>query len=165
MIRIILLLTLSLASNFTYSIVPCSEGYIRPISKGWISSKFGIRSDPFTHKRSQHNGIDFATKATYKAYAANNGVVTFSGEAGDHGNRVELTHENGDVTAYSHMGTILVELEHYVERGRPIGIIGPTTGRSTGPHLGFELIKDGKNIDPQPHIFRKGECTPAYYEE
>jgi len=155
MARVIILIQLMTLSGFSYSIVPCSEGYIRPISKGWLSSKFGIRTDPFTFKPSHHNGVDFGARATFKAYAANNGVVTFAGKAGDHGNRVELTHENGDVTAYSHLGKILVKLEHYIERGRPVGVIGPTTGRSTGPHLGFEIIVKGENVDPLPRLFKK----------
>ena len=104
-------------------------------------------------------------RATEKAYASESGVVISASDAGDHGNRIEISHEDGKITAYSHLGSFLVKYGEHVGLGQSIGVIVPTTGRSTRPHVGFEIIIDGKNVDPL--LFLKGynqqdDCEPKF---
>jgi murein DD-endopeptidase MepM/ murein hydrolase activator NlpD len=160
---VLIFITLLGGYSFVFASDSC-EGYIRPVKLGWLSSAFGYRTDPFTGGRDFHEGVDFATKASEKAYASNKGVVTFSGELGSHGNRIEITHENGDISTYSHLGSIVVKIDEQVERGQVIGVVGPTTGLSTGPHVGFELIIDGEKVNPLPYVYgdKINICSSSY---
>ena len=119
----------------------------RPIKKGWISSYFGDRPDPFTGKIEMHKGIDFAAKDGSDIMAVANGVVTWSGKRYGYGNLVEINHGHGYVTRYGHNAETLVEVGESVRRGQTISLMG-STGRSTGPHVHFEVLKNDRQIDP-----------------
>jgi len=119
----------------------------RPITKGWISSYFGKRIDPFNGRLEMHKGMDFAGKENSKIVAVANGVVTWTGPRSGYGNLVEINHGNGYVTRYGHNESILVEVGDVVEKGQEISLMG-STGRSTGPHVHFEVLKNDRQIDP-----------------
>ena len=119
----------------------------RPISKGWISSYYGMRNDPFSGKLEMHKGMDFAGKKGSDVVAVASGVVTWSGERYGYGNLVEINHGNGYVTRYGHNEEILVKVGDSVERGQAISKMG-STGRSTGPHVHFEVLLNDRQIDP-----------------
>ena len=119
----------------------------RPSPKGWISSYFGDRADPFTGKIEMHKGIDIASKDGSEILAVANGLVTWSGRRYGYGNLVEINHGNGYVTRYGHNSETLVKVGDSVERGQVISLMG-STGRSTGPHVHFEVLKNDRHIDP-----------------
>ena len=119
----------------------------RPISKGWISSYYGMRNDPFSGKLEKHKGMDFAGKKGSSVIAVASGVVTWSGERYGYGNLVEINHGNGYVTRYGHNEEILVKVGDSVERGQTISKMG-STGRSTGPHVHFEVLLNDRQVDP-----------------
>lgn len=123
----------------------------RPIERGWLSSFFGVRNDPFSGRRVHHNGVDFAGKEGSNVIAVAAGVVTFSGRRGGYGNLVEINHGNGYVTRYGHNKEHLVEVGQTVKKGQPIARMG-STGRSTGPHVHFEVLQHGKVVDPKRYI-------------
>jgi murein DD-endopeptidase MepM/ murein hydrolase activator NlpD len=119
----------------------------RPIEKGWISSYYGKRTGPFSGKIEMHKGMDFAGKKGSNVKAVASGVVTWSGERYGYGNLVEINHGNGYVTRYGHNDEIVVKLGDSVERGQTISKMG-STGRSTGPHVHFEVLLNDRQIDP-----------------
>lgn len=119
----------------------------RPVAKGWISSYFGDRPDPFTGKIVMHKGIDFAAKNGSDILAVGNGVVTWSGRRYGYGNLVEINHGHGYITRYGHNAETLVKVGDSVKRGQIISLMG-STGRSTGPHVHFEVLKNDRQIDP-----------------
>jgi hypothetical protein len=119
----------------------------RPIGKGWISSYYGKRTDPFSGKLEMHKGMDFAGKKGSDVVAVASGVVTWSGERYGYGNLVEINHGNGYVTRYGHNAEILVKTGDSVERGQTISKMG-STGRSTGPHVHFEVLLNNRQVDP-----------------
>lgn len=119
----------------------------RPTDKGWISSYYGKRTDPFSGKLEMHKGIDFAGKQGSNIVAVANGVVTWSGKRYGYGNLVEINHGNGYVTRYGHNDETLVKVGDSVKRGQNISLMG-STGRSTGPHVHFEVLKNDRQIDP-----------------
>ena len=119
----------------------------RPIKKGWISSYYGMRNDPFSGKLDMHKGMDFAGKKGSDVIAVASGVVTWSGERYGYGNMVEINHGNGYVTRYGHNENILVNIGDSVERGQSISKMG-STGRSTGPHVHFEVLLNDRKVDP-----------------
>jgi len=119
----------------------------RPIGKGWLSSKFGKRADPFTGKQEYHKGVDFAGKEGADVLAVGDGVVTWSSKRSGYGNLVEINHGNGYVTRYGHNKTNTVEVGETVKKGQQIAQIG-STGRSTGPHVHFEVLRNGKQVNP-----------------
>ena len=126
----------------------------RPIRQGWISSPFGRRTDPFTGQLAWHSGIDFATAAAgadIVAVAA--GVVTASGDRDGYGLAVDINHGNGYVTRYGHAKKLLVEVGEIIAKGQVIALVG-STGRSTGPHVHFEVYKHGRVVDPASYIHR-----------
>lgn len=118
-----------------------------PIGEGWMSSSYGHRKDPFTGEKAWHDGVDFAGRAGSPIHAVGAGVVTYAGERWGYGNLVEITHSNGYVTRYGHNEKIKVEEGQMVRRGDVIAAMG-STGRSTGPHVHLEVIKDGKSVNP-----------------
>ena len=132
------------------------ESYLsgRPIAKGWLSSKFGQRIDPFTGKLTWHKGVDFAGKEDSDVIAVASGVVTWSGERYGYGMMVEVNHGNGYSTRYGHNKLHLVKLGDVVTKGQSLAKMG-STGRSTGPHVHYEVIKNGKQVDPHRYIYRK----------
>jgi len=133
-----------------------SESFLsgRPISRGWISSPFGRRIDPFTGKLAWHQGIDFATgKTGVEVLAVASGVVTFSGEKQGYGNMVKINHGNGYETLYAHDEKLLVKPGDIVKKGQVIALSG-NSGRSTGPHVHFEVHKNGRVVDPSSYVHR-----------
>ena len=125
----------------------------RPIGKGWLSSKYGKRADPFTGKQEYHKGVDFAGKEGSDVLATGDGVVTWSGRRSGYGNLVEISHGNGYVTRYGHNKTNTVEVGQAVKKRQQIALIG-STGRSTGPHVHFEVLRNGKQVNPAKFIGR-----------
>ncbi|TNC81574.1 MAG: hypothetical protein C9356_08260 [Oleiphilus sp.] len=125
----------------------------RPIGWGWMSSPYGYRSDPFTGKRAWHAGVDFAGKEGSDIVAVASGVVTWSGERYGYGNLVEINHGGGYATRYAHCKELLVDVGTIVEKGEVIAKMG-STGRSTGPHVHYEVLKNGRTLDPKKFIHR-----------
>ena len=123
----------------------------RPIRKGWLSSKFGKRADPFTGKQEHHKGVDFAGREGADVLAVGDGVVTWSGKRSGYGNLVEINHGNGYVTRYGHNKANTVEAGETVKKGQQIAMIG-STGRSTGPHVHFEVLRNGRQVNPAKFI-------------
>ncbi|MDN5937248.1 MAG: M23 family metallopeptidase [Salinisphaera sp.] len=122
-----------------------------PTLTGWISSVFGWRVDPFTGRRGFHEGIDFAAPLGSKVLAAAAGVVSFAGHMQGYGNLVEINHGNGYVTRYGHCKKILVHVGQRVDKGEVVAKVG-STGRSTGPHVHFEVRRNGKVVNPASYI-------------
>ncbi len=125
----------------------------RPIKKGWMSSRFGRRTDPFTGKIAWHAGVDFAGKEGADIVAVAAGVVTWSGDRYGYGNLVEVNHGNGFKTRYAHCKENLVKVGDVVKKGQIIALMG-SSGRSTGPHVHFEVYKHGRTVDPSSYIHR-----------
>lgn len=123
----------------------------RPVKSGWLSSYFGKRADPLTGKSSWHKGVDFAGKRGAEVIAVSDGVVSYSGDRFGYGNMVEIRHGNGFVTRYAHNQENLVAVGDKVTQGQPIALIG-STGRSTGPHVHFEVHRNGQPVDPAKYI-------------
>lgn len=123
----------------------------RPLLEGWISSGYGYRTDPISGRRSFHDGIDFAGKRNAQVLSVAAGVVTWSGPQSGYGTVVEVTHGNGYVTRYAHNRENLVEVGEQVEQGQAIALLG-STGRSTGPHVHFEVMHAGKTVNPWKFI-------------
>jgi murein DD-endopeptidase MepM/ murein hydrolase activator NlpD len=126
----------------------------RPIQRGWISSYYGTRTNPFTGKLQFHKGMDFAGKEGTDVLAVAGGVVTWSGKRYGYGNLVEINHGNGYVTRYGHNKEQLVDVGTSVKKGQVIAKMG-STGRSTGPHVHFEVIKNGRQINPQKFVQKR----------
>ncbi len=126
----------------------------RPVKKGWISSYFGMRIDPFTGRMSMHKGMDFAGKEGNVVIAAAEGVVTWAGPRGGYGNLIEINHGNGYSTRYGHNEKLLVKVGDTVAKGQVISLMG-STGRSTGPHVHFEVLKNGRQINPARFVAAK----------
>jgi len=124
----------------------------RPIDGGWISSRFGQRTDPFSGKLEHHDGVDFAGRAGSDVIAVASGVVTWAGDRWGYGRLVEINHGNGYVTRYGHNQDILVEVGRTVKKGEVVAHMG-STGRSTGPHVHFEVLRDGRRVDPKQYIY------------
>jgi murein DD-endopeptidase MepM/ murein hydrolase activator NlpD len=135
--------------NLSRQIVPGG----RPVTQGWISSYFGHRADPFTGRKAFHRGVDFAGPAGAQVVAVASGVVTYSKERFGYGKTVEVNHGGGYVTRYAHNQKVLVAVGDTVQKGQAIALIG-STGRSTGPHLHFEVLKQGRAVDPMSFVRR-----------
>lgn len=123
----------------------------RPVSDGWLSSYFGFRADPFTGRRVHHDGVDIAGKLNEPIMAVAAGVVTFSGKRSGYGNLVEISHGNGFVTRYGHNSTNLVSDGDTVAKGQSVALMG-STGRSTGPHVHFEVWRGGRVVNPLKYL-------------
>lgn len=119
----------------------------RPVNTGYITSGFGNRNDPFTGRIAFHKGVDFVGREGNDIVAVASGIVTWSGDRNDFGKLVEINHGNGYVTRYAHNADTLVEVGDTVKRGDVIAWMGET-GRATGPHLHFEVLLDGKQVNP-----------------
>jgi len=123
----------------------------RPITKGWMSSYYGMRTDPFSGKREHHKGVDFAGKEGSSVNVVASGVVTWASERYGYGNMVEVNHGNGYTTRYGHNKKILVKIGDKVVKGDKLALMG-STGRSTGPHVHFEVLKNGRNVNPTKYV-------------
>lgn len=122
-----------------------------PVSSGYISSFFGKRTDPFTGHSMIHKGIDYAGRPGTRIVAVADGVVSESKYFGGFGNFVEITHGQGFVTRYAHNQRNLVQAGQRVQRGQPVALLG-STGRATGPNLHFEVLHNGRVVDPMNFI-------------
>ena len=125
----------------------------QPVEKGWISSHFGQRTDPFTGKPAMHNGMDFAGREGSSIIAVAAGVVTWAGHQSGYGNLVEVSHGDGFVTRYAHNKQNLVEAGAIVRKGDTIALMG-SSGRSTGAHVHYEVYKHGRPVDPSSYVRR-----------
>ena len=123
----------------------------RPITKGWTSSYYGKRADPFTGKLAMHKGMDFAGKEGSNIIAVASGVVTWAGDRYGYGHLVEINHGNGYSTRYGHNAKLLVKVGDSVEKGQAISQMG-STGRSTGPHVHFEVLKNDRQVNPAKFV-------------
>ncbi|WP_353368796.1 M23 family metallopeptidase [Aliiglaciecola sp. NS0011-25] len=126
----------------------------RPITSGWLSSYYGVRKDPFSGLPTMHKGLDFAGKQGDAVVSTGAGLVTWAGERYGYGQLVEIDHGNGLVTRYGHNQGISVKIGDVVTKGQEIALMG-STGRSTGVHVHYEVIKNGKQQDPLPFVYRK----------
>ncbi len=120
-------------------------------TQGWVSSDFGYRNSPFTGQREFHSGIDISAPTGTPIYAPADGTVTFSGRDGAYGLTLVLNHGRGITTRYAHMHRYLVEKNQKVSRGQLIGYVG-NTGRSTGPHLHYEVRLNNMPANPLNYI-------------
>jgi murein DD-endopeptidase MepM/ murein hydrolase activator NlpD len=125
-----------------------------------LSSKYGSRSDPFTGVPDFHHGVDLAAKSGTPILAIRPGVVTFSGQQSGYGRMVIVRHDDGLESVYAHASANLVSAGDRVEAGTPLARVG-SSGRSTGPHLHFEMRRDGVAIDPLPHLERAARTQIA----
>ena len=139
--------TMMMNRNLQAEVMPAG----RPVTRGWLSSYFGMRTDPFTGRLAFHSGIDFAGRLNSDIIAVAAGVVTFAGPRNGYGNLVEINHGNGYSTRYGHSRKLLVKVGDTVKKGQVIAKMG-STGRSTGPHVHFEVLKNGHAIDPKRFI-------------
>jgi murein DD-endopeptidase MepM/ murein hydrolase activator NlpD len=119
----------------------------RPVNSGWISSYFGKRTDPFTGKPANHTGIDFAGKLGDPVVAVADGVVSWSADRYGYGVMVEVNHGNGYSTRYAHNAENLVVVGDEVKKGQAVARMGDS-GRATGPNLHFEVLKNGRRVNP-----------------
>ena len=125
----------------------------RPVSTGYISSYFGERADPFDGREAFHKGVDFAGNLGSDVVAVAAGIVTWAGERSGYGKLIEVNHGDGYVTRYAHNQRALVSVGETVKRGEPIALMG-STGHSTGPHVHFEVLHNGRQVDPLSFIGR-----------
>jgi murein DD-endopeptidase MepM/ murein hydrolase activator NlpD len=122
-----------------------------PLSEGFVGSGYGMRNDPFTGQMSMHSGIDFAAPVGTPIFAAAGGVVVTAERNPAYGNMVEIDHGKGLSTMYAHTSRILVKNGDFVRKGQKIAEVG-TTGRSTGPHLHFEVHVNGSPQNPSKYL-------------
>jgi len=142
-----LLETMLMNHNLNDEVMPAGK----PILKGWTSSFFGLRTDPFTGHKQHHHGVDFAGKLGSDIVAVASGVVTWASDRYGYGNMVEINHGNGYATRYGHAQKILVKVGDTVKKGQVVALMG-STGRSTGPHVHFEVWHNGLVVDPTEYI-------------
>ena len=139
---------------------------LRPTDTPAANSSFGYRRDPFTGRAAMHRGLDFPGPRGAPIYAAARGTVTFVGQKGGYGNAVEISHGQGLLTRYGHMSRFEAKVGDRVEAGTVIGAIG-STGRSTGPHLHFEVRVNGTAVNPRtflelaPDVLKKARRNPT----
>jgi multidrug efflux pump subunit AcrA (membrane-fusion protein) len=123
----------------------------KPVKKGWMSSGFGKRTDPFRGSKSFHRGLDFAGKRGSEVVAVASGIVTRAKKVAGYGNVVEIKHADGYSTLYGHNKENLVKEGEMVSKGQTIALLG-STGRSSGPHVHFEVHHNGKIVDPLRYV-------------
>ena len=123
-----------------------------PVKGSYISSSYGMRNDPFTGHKAFHKGVDIPGKPGAPIHAIAAGVVIHAGKRSGYGRMVEIDHGNGYTTRYAHVAKALVEVGDRVDRGMVIAEVG-STGRSTGPHLHLELLKNGKQVNPRKRLY------------
>jgi len=127
---------------------------IRPVSPradSWITSRFGKRRSPFTNKSEMHKGYDIAANKGTPILATADGIVTFVGNRGLYGKMVIIDHGHGIVTRYGHCSKVLKQRGEKVNRWDTIALVG-NTGRSTGPHVHYEVVLNGLQVNPEKYI-------------
>jgi len=120
-------------------------------ARGWLSSSFGVRNDPFSKNKKFHEGLDIANNPGLPIKATANGVVTFASVNGGYGNVVMINHLNDIQTRYAHLQSFIVKFGQHVKKGQVIGYLG-NSGRSSGPHLHYEVRKNGIPVNPKLYI-------------
>jgi len=123
-----------------------------PVAKGWLSSYYGYRADPFTGKKKFHHGVDIAGKSGTSVLAAASGLVTWAGKKGGYGNLIEIDHGLGFITRYGHNKEMIVKMGDLVKQNDVIARMG-STGHSTGPHVHFEVLRHGKKVNPRKYLY------------
>ncbi len=123
-------------------------------ARGWVTSDFGQRLDPYTAERVTHGGMDIAAPHGKEVYAPSDGTVVFSGLEGGYGNVIVIDHGYGIKTRYGHLAKMLVKAGDRVKRGAHIAAVG-NTGRSTGPHLHYEVRVNGLPQNPRKFILEE----------
>lgn len=131
-----------------------------PVDVVTLTSSFGTRSDPFNGRRARHNGIDIPRPTGTPIYATADGTVGRAQRLGGYGNYVEVDHGNAIQTRYGHMSVIAVISGQRVRRGDIVGYVG-STGRSTGPHLHYEVRIAGAPVNPMPFLAEDGVMAEA----
>lgn len=126
----------------------------KPVWSYWVTSPYGGRADPFNKKQASHKGVDLASRTGNKIKVQAKGKVTRAEYASGYGNLVVVDHGNGFVTKYAHMHKIYVKKGQYVDVNEALGEVG-NTGRSTGPHLHYEVLFQGQTVDPMPFVKAK----------
>ncbi|MBD3586102.1 M23 family metallopeptidase [Salinimonas sp. HHU 13199] len=121
----------------------------RPVESGWLSSYYGMRKDPFSGTPAMHKGLDFAGASGDAVVTTAAGIVTWAGKRYGYGNLVEIEHKDGFITRYGHNQSIDVAVGDVVTKGQTIARMG-NTGRSTGAHVHYEVIRNGQPVDPLP---------------
>lgn len=124
---------------------------VSPAHVAYVSSSYGYRSDPFTHAAAFHAGLDFPGPRGSSIYSAAKGKVSFVGRRHGYGNCIEISHGNGLMTRYAHLSGFKAHVGEKVDAGTVIGAMG-STGRSTGPHLHFEVRVNGRPVNPRPFL-------------
>lgn len=124
-----------------------------------VGSRFGWRVDPFTGRQALHTGLDFQAQVGAPIVAAAGGVVVSADPHPEYGNMVEIDHGNGLVTRYAHASRMLVKKGDLIKRGQQVALVG-STGRSTGPHLHFEVMVQGAHQDPHRFLAGNGNVPP-----
>jgi murein DD-endopeptidase MepM/ murein hydrolase activator NlpD len=132
---------------------------MQPVNEGFVGSGFGWRHDPFTGRVSMHEGLDFAAPVGTPISAAAGGIVIVAEYHPAYGKMVDLDHGNGLTTRYAHAAKLHVKVGDIVKRGQLIADVG-STGRSTGPHLHFEVRVNGEAKDPEKFL-AVGQMLPA----
>ncbi len=138
---------LLMASRMQQEVMP--SGW--PVLTGFVSSLFGYRTDPFSGRGAFHEGIDFAGAHGSGVIAVGAGVVSFAGDRSGYGNLVEINHGNGYVTRYGHNSASLVKAGDTIRKGQRVALMG-SSGRSTGPHVHFEVLLNGSPVNPAQYI-------------
>jgi len=131
-----------------------------PLGKGWVSSRFGWREDPLTGVRSFHYGVDIPGHRGQEIHAVAAGIVIFSGRRSGHGRMIDIDHGDGYVSRYAHNAKNKVVTGQRVARGDLVALVG-SSGRSTGPHVHFEVMRHGKHLDPYKFIKAGSELAKA----
>ncbi|HEY0829198.1 MAG TPA: peptidoglycan DD-metalloendopeptidase family protein [Bacilli bacterium] len=129
-----------------------------------VTSIFGYRKDPFTRRPSFHAGVDIAGNSGDPIYVTADGTVQYAGRDSAHGNNIIVKHANGLRTRYMHLKKILAAEGDKVLRGEKIGLLG-STGRSTGPHLHYEVSQNGEAVDPRPYMQLTGKDEIQHVQE
>lgn len=124
-----------------------------PIAAAYKSSSYGWRRDPFTKRRAFHSGLDFTARRGTPIYAAGDGVVTFAKRTAGYGRLVKIDHGSGLETRYAHASKLLVKVGERISKGQVVAKVG-STGRSTGPHLHYEIRLNGVALDPRKYLKR-----------
>ncbi|MBN2185330.1 MAG: M23 family metallopeptidase [Candidatus Krumholzibacteriota bacterium] len=128
---------------------------IRPLNGGFLSSRFGRRMDPFSGRIAFHKGVDYFARSGTPVMSSANGMITMAKKNGSMGLTVEVNHGNGFMTKYAHLSKILVKRGQRIKRGEIIGLVG-NSGRSTGPHLHYEVTFRKTHRDPLQYIIPEG---------
>lgn len=124
---------------------------LKPVNIPYSSSSYGWRHDPILGVRAFHEGLDFSAAQGEQIRATASGIVIFAGKAPDYGNYVKIQHGNGLETRYAHCSKLLVKNGDLVSKGEVIALVG-NTGRSTGPHLHYEIRLNGNSLDPRQYL-------------